>query len=68
MYKVKANWLLEKVSPWSYENNHGQESGALEGFSLTKLKDCLAQIKVTNMTVCQVVSELKRIGFSGYSC
>ena len=48
MYKVKANWLLDKVSPWSYENNnnHGQENDALEGFSITKLKDCLAQIKV----------------------
>jgi len=47
VYKVKANWLLDKVSPWSYENNYGQENGALEGFSLCKLKDCLAQIKVT---------------------
>ncbi|XP_078352521.1 kinetochore-associated protein 1-like isoform X2 [Oculina patagonica] len=45
VYKVKANWLLDKVSPWSYENNHGQENDALEGFSLAKLKDCLAQIK-----------------------
>lgn len=46
MYKVKANWLLDKVSPWNYENDHGQESNALEGFSLAKLKDCLTQIKV----------------------
>jgi len=45
VYKVKANWLLDKVSPWSYENNYGQENGALEGFSLSKLKDCLTQIK-----------------------
>lgn len=45
MYKVKANWLLDKVSPWNYENDHGQESNTLEGFSLTKLKDCLTQIK-----------------------
>ncbi|KAJ7374444.1 Kinetochore-associated protein 1 [Desmophyllum pertusum] len=41
VYKVKANWLLDQVSPWSYENNQG----ALEGFSLSKLKNCLAQIK-----------------------
>lgn len=47
MYKVKANWLLDKVSPWSYENNNLQENGALEEFSLGKLKDCLAQIKVS---------------------
>ena len=47
MYKVKANWLLDKVSPWSYENNQGQgTSDVLEGFSLSKLKDCFAQIKV----------------------
>lgn len=50
MYKVKANWLLDKVSPWNYENDHGQESNALEGFSLTKLKDCLTQIKVITIT------------------
>ena len=47
VYKVKANWLLDKVSPWSYENSQGQKtSDVLEGFSLSKLKDCFAQIKV----------------------
>ena len=42
---MKANWLLDKVSPWSYDNNAGK-SDVLEGFSLSKLKDCFAQIKV----------------------
>lgn len=43
MYKVKANWLLDKVSPWSSENS---QSDVLEGFSISKLKDCFAQIQV----------------------
>lgn len=51
MYKVKANWLLDKVSPWSYDNNYLQENGALEEFSLSKLKDCLAQIKVGSVSL-----------------
>ena len=42
---MKANWLLDKVSPWSYDNN-AEKSDVLEGFSLSKLKDCFAQIKV----------------------
>lgn len=59
MYKVKANWLLDKVSPWSNENNYGQENDALEGFSLSKLKECLAQIKVTVKQNSQVTLQLE---------
>ncbi|XP_015773780.1 PREDICTED: kinetochore-associated protein 1-like [Acropora digitifera] len=42
VYKVKANWLLDQVSPWNYDKNQG----TAEEFSLNKLKDCFAQIKV----------------------
>ncbi|XP_074632538.1 kinetochore-associated protein 1-like [Acropora palmata] len=41
VYKVKANWLLDQVSPWNYDKNQG----TAEEFSLNKLKDCFAQIK-----------------------
>ncbi|XP_068682913.1 kinetochore-associated protein 1-like isoform X1 [Montipora foliosa] len=41
VYKVKANWLLDKVSPW----NNNDKGTAEEEFSLSKLKNCFSQIK-----------------------
>ena len=39
---MKANWLLDKVSPW----NNNDKGTAEEEFSLSKLKNCFSQIKV----------------------
>ena len=49
VYKVKANSLLDMVSPWSYAGNEGPErSEPAEQFALTELKSCLTNIKVSN--------------------
>ena len=48
VYKVKANWLLDMVSPWSNTSSEGTAARSQPGeqFSLAELKDCLTKIKV----------------------
>ena len=49
MFKVKVNFILDKVSPWNNNNNnHLTQVDREEGFSpVAELKKCFASITVT---------------------